>query len=123
MKEPELANKGELAWRLGVALTAINLVLLAVATTVSNPRAGRSGNMMFTLFAFIVYFNLLNISQRMVSTGRVSMGVSLVLLHGVVFTLCMLWLLKRHHNFSFLSWLRKCLPGKNPVAVTGSAQP
>jgi lipopolysaccharide export system permease protein len=123
MKEPELANKGELAWRLGVALTAINLVLLAVATTVSNPRAGRSGNMMFTLFAFIVYFNLLNISQRMVSTGRISMGASLMLLHGVVFTLCMLWLLKRHHNFSFLSWLRKCLPGKNPVAATGSAQP
>jgi lipopolysaccharide export system permease protein len=118
MNEPELPNKGELAWRIGVALTAINLVLLAVATTVSNPRAGRSGNMMFTLFAFILYFNLLNISQRMVSTGRFNVGVSLVALHGGVFVLCLLWLYKRHNNISIRAWLRRFLPAKTPSETT-----
>ena len=112
INEPENANKGELYWRVGVALTAINLVLLAVATTVSNPRAGRSGNMMFTLFAFILYFNLLNITQRMVSTGRFSMSASLIVLHGGVFMVCLLWLLKRHNNISLRTWMRKLLPAK-----------
>ena len=98
--EPDLGNKGELVWRIGVALTAINLVLLAVATTVSNPRAGRSGNMMFTLFAFVLYFNLLNIGERMVASGRVNFGAMLIGLHGTVFLLCLTWLYKRHYNFS-----------------------
>ena len=109
LNEPDLPNKGELVWRIGVALTAVNLVLLAVATTVSNPRAGRSGNMMFTLFAFVVYFNLLNIGQRMVSTGQMGVLQLLVALHGTVFALCMLWLLKRHRNFSFRGWIQRFL--------------
>jgi lipopolysaccharide export system permease protein len=120
--EPDPGNQGELVWRVGVALTAINLVLLAVATTVSNPRAGRSGNMMFTLFAFILYFNLLNIGQRMVSTGRFNFGVMLVGLHGTVFLLCLLWLYKRHHNISIRAWLRAQFPSKpRPNALSGNA--
>jgi lipopolysaccharide export system permease protein len=112
INEPDVANKGELAWRVGVALTAVNLVLLALAATVSNPRAGRSGNMLFTLFAFIFYFNLLNIGQRMVSSGRISMSASLILLHGSVFLICLLWLVKRHNNISVKAWLKKLVPGK-----------
>jgi lipopolysaccharide export LptBFGC system permease protein LptF len=72
IREPTPAHMGELGWRVGVALTAFNLVLLGVATTVSNPRAGRSGNLLFTLFAFIVYFNLLNVGQRWVTAGQVN---------------------------------------------------
>lgn len=108
--EPDLGNKGELVWRVGVSLTAINLVLLAVATTVSNPRAGRSGNMMFTLFAFILYFNLLNIGQRMVSSGRIDFVVMLIGLHGGVFMICALWLYKRHNNISIRARLRALWP-------------
>jgi lipopolysaccharide export system permease protein len=120
--EPDPGNHGELVWRVGVALTAINLVLLAVATTVSNPRAGRSGNMMFTLFAFIMYFNLLNIGQRMVSNGRFSLLEILVGLHGTVFVLCALWLYKRHHNISIRAKLRSLLPSRpSRDEPTGSA--
>ena len=120
--EPDPGNLGELVWRMGVALTAINLVLLAVATTVSNPRAGRSGNMMFTLFAFVLYFNLLNVGQRMVASGRLNFGVTLVGLHGTVFLLCILWLYKRHHNISIRRWVRKHLSGlKSTDRVEGTA--
>lgn len=119
--EPEPGNLGELVWRVGVALTAINLVLLAVATTVSNPRAGRSGNMMFTLFAFILYFNLLNIGQRMVASGRVNFGVMLMGLHGTVFLLCLLWLYKRHYNISIRRWVKKRLRGPDATAPARGA--
>ena len=96
-------HQGELGWRIGMALTAFNLVLLAVATTVSNPRAGRSGNLLFTLFAFIVYFNLLNIAQRWVSAERIGLPALLVGLHGSVFLVCVIWLAKRQRNISLRS--------------------
>ncbi|MEX1166460.1 MAG: LPS export ABC transporter permease LptF [Hydrogenophaga sp.] len=114
--EPVAVNQGELVWRIGIALTAINLVLLAVATTVSNPRAGRSGNMIFTLFAFVVYFNLLNIGQRMVATERFSVSAMLIGLHGTVFLLCAVWLYKRHNNISIRSFLKSLMPSKPPAA-------
>ena len=97
---PTLGKLGELGWRIGVGLTALNFVLIALATTVSNPRAGRGGNLFFTMFAFIMYFNFLNIGQRWVTSGLMSLGSLLLLLHGTVFLLSVLWLAKRHHNFS-----------------------
>jgi lipopolysaccharide export system permease protein len=106
IKEPTPGSLGELGWRIGVALTAFNLVLLGIATTVSNPRAGRSGNLMFTLFAFIVYFNMLNIGQRWVTIGQVNWLVLILFLHGSVFALSALWLAKRHHNLQLRSLLR-----------------
>ncbi|MGM9428595.1 LPS export ABC transporter permease LptF [Hydrogenophaga sp. MI9] len=106
LRDPNQANLGELGWRVGVALSAFNLVLLGIATTVSNPRAGRSGNLMFTLFAFIVYFNMLNIGQRWVTIGKVNWVVLMLLLHGTVFVLSALWLAKRHHNIHWRSLLR-----------------
>lgn len=118
VREPSPANLGELGWRIGVALTAFNLVLLGVATTVSNPRAGRSGNLLFTLFAFIVYFNMLNIGQRWVSAGQIHWLVLTVLLHGAVFALSALWLAKRHHNFHWRDWLMRSGAGR---ATTGTA--
>ncbi len=106
VKEPTMENQGELGWRIGVALTAFNFVLIGVATTVSNPRAGRGGNLFFTLFAFIVYFNFLNVGQRWVGSGMLGLGSMLFLLHGTVFLLAIGWLLARHHNVSLWSLAR-----------------
>ena len=99
------ASLGELGWRLGMALTAANFVLIAVATTAGNPRAGRGGNLFFTLFAFVVYYNLLNIGQTWISSGQVGLLSMLLLLHGGVFVLSSLWLLKRHWNVSLRGWI------------------
>ncbi|MFP5324851.1 MAG: LPS export ABC transporter permease LptF [Gammaproteobacteria bacterium] len=96
--EPSASRLGELGWRLGVALSAFNLVLLALAATISNPRAGKSGNLMFTLFAFIVYFNFLNFGQRWVATGQMSLASMLLLIHGSVALFSLIWLYKRHYN-------------------------
>jgi lipopolysaccharide export system permease protein len=101
LRNPEPANLAELGWRIGVGLSAMNLVLLALATTAGNPRAGRSGNLMFTLFAFIVYFNFLNVGQRWVAQGQIGLPGLMLVLHGGVFAAIVLWLLKRHHNLSF----------------------
>jgi lipopolysaccharide export system permease protein len=111
IRDPSQANLGELGWRLGMALTAFNFVLIALATTAGNPRAGRGGNLFFTLFAFVFYYNLLNLGQSWVAKGFVSLGGFMLLLHGVVLVLALLWLAKRHNNLSlrdgFVAWRNK----------------
>ncbi len=99
--------QGELGWRLGMALAAINFVLLAVAATRVNPRSGRSGSLIVALVFFAAYFNLLNFGKNWVGSGKVSMPLMLLVLHGGVFAICMLWLWKRHAQWHLANlWKR-----------------
>jgi lipopolysaccharide export system permease protein len=103
-REPQAM--AELGWRMGMVWCALNLSLLAVAATTSNPRAGRSGNLAFSIFAFLLYFNLLNLGESRVARGLVTWEVWLVQLHGSVTLLASLWLLKRHLHLSVRNWVR-----------------
>ncbi len=114
--EPTPINLGELGWRLGLALAAFNFVLIAVAVSSVNPRAGRSGNLVFALFAFVVYFNLLNLGQSWVATGRVGFGGFLLGLHSGVLLASGFWLAKQHNNWTF-----RRLAGPRPSAAQGAA--
>ena len=98
--DPTRVNLGELAWRLGLALAAFNFVMIAITVSSVNPRAGRSGNLVFALFAFVVYYNLLNLGQSWISAGQVRFGGFLLALHGGVFVLGLLWLAKQHNNWT-----------------------
>lgn len=104
MEDPSPDHLGELGWRIGMALTAFNFILLAVATTTGNPRAGRGGNLFFTLFAFVFYYNLLNLGQGWIASGLVGVWPFMLLLHGGVLVLSLLWLAKRHFNLSVRGW-------------------
>ena len=107
IREPTPVNQGELAWRLGMALAAVNFVILAVTVSSVNPRVGRSGNLVFALFAFIVYFNLLNLGQSWIAGGRAGFVSFMLLLHGGTFAAAALWLAKQHNNWVFGSRLRR----------------
>jgi lipopolysaccharide export system permease protein len=107
VRNPTPANKGELAWRLGLALAAINFVLLAVTVSSVNPRVGRSGNLVFALFAFVVYFNLLNLGQNWIARERAGFFAFLLLVHGGTFAASALWLAKQHNNWTFGSFQRR----------------
>ena len=102
--QPDRANLAELGWRIGLAVTAFNFVLIALAITTGNPRAGRGGNLFFTLFAFVFYYNLLNIGQSWVAGGLVGLLPFMLGLHGGVLALTLLWLYKRHSGLSVRSW-------------------
>jgi lipopolysaccharide export system permease protein len=101
MRDRSAASRGELAWRIGLALAAFNFVIIAIIVSAVNPRASRSGNMLFALFAFIVYYNLLNLGQSWISTGRVGPAQFMLGLHGGVLALAGLWLAKQHNNWFF----------------------
>ncbi len=103
LREPTPVNLGELAWRLGLALAAFNFVMLAVTVSSVNPRAGRSGNLVFALFAFVVYYNLLNLGQSWIGSGRSEFARFMLLLHGGVFLGGAFWLGKQHNNWHLLT--------------------
>jgi lipopolysaccharide export system permease protein len=95
-------NQGELTWRLGLAFAGFNFVFLALAVSVVNPRAGRTGSLVFALFAFVVYYNLINMGQNWVSLGQVSAPLFMLQLHGSATLVGLVLLTKRHFNWSWL---------------------
>ncbi len=117
IKAPNRANQSELAWRIGLGLAAVNIVILALALSSVNPRGGRSGNLIFGLLAFVVYNNLLSLGQSWIFVGLISFGNFLLFVHGGVFVLAMAWLVKRNSN-----WVLRSAPKfqHSPIAVRHS---
>ena len=75
------ANLGELAWRLGVTISALVLVLLAIPMSFVNPRAGRSVNLLFALLTYIVYSNLLSVIQARIAQGKLDFAFGWWVVH------------------------------------------
>jgi lipopolysaccharide export system permease protein len=99
LREPTPPNLGQFSWRFGMLLAAINFVILALTVSSVNPRVTRSGNMLFALFAFVIYYNLLNLGESWIQSGRYTLPGFLVALHGGVLIVTLLWLAKRHNNW------------------------
>lgn len=81
---PVNANRGELLWRIGVPISALVLALLAIPMSFVNPRAGRSVNLAFALLTYMIYSNLLSVSQARVAQGRMPFSTGWWLVHGVM---------------------------------------
>lgn len=111
-KQPTAAALGELSWRIGLILVAINFVIIGIATSSVNPRVGKSLNLVFSLFAFVIYFNLLSLGQSWIASSKMSFTTYMLGLHGGVFVLAALWLAKGHNN-----WQWQSLFGTRPAAV------
>jgi lipopolysaccharide export system permease protein len=90
-------NMGELAWRLGLVFGATNLLLMGIGLSATNPRRASNWSLLFALLAFIIYYNLLNLSQAWVASGRMNVVVALVVLHGAAFLVAMGMLWWRDH--------------------------
>ncbi len=114
IKSPTRANASELAWRLGLALAAVNFVVLAAALASVNPRGGRSGNLIFVVLTFLVYNNLINLGHSWIFGGSVSFAALLVMLHGGVLLLALAWLVKRNANWTLRSALRTSRSQRKP---------
>lgn len=91
----------ELSWRVGLAATAFNLLLLALLVSAVNPRAGRGFGIAFALLAFVVYYNLLNVGFSRIATGRTDFSSWMLSLHGGVLAVTLLWMTARHHQWTW----------------------
>lgn len=117
LREPTGVNRAELGWRIGMALAAVNLILIAITVPGISPRSGRSGNLILALLTFVVYYNLISLGQAWVAAGRVNMGAYLVALHGGVFLIATGWVAARHQAWSIASLFNA---RRRPVPVEAS---
>ena len=81
IENPINSHLGELLWRVGIPISALVLVLMAIPMSFVNPRAGRSANLLFALFTYIVYSNLLSVTQARVAQGRLDFGMGWWIVH------------------------------------------
>jgi lipopolysaccharide export system permease protein len=85
IEQPTPVNLGELLWRIGIPISALNLALLAIPLSFVNPRAGRTNNLVFALLTFMTYSNLVGVSQAWVSQGRLSFEIGVWAVHVFMF--------------------------------------
>ena len=105
IESPTRGNHGELLWRVGVPVSSLLLALLAIPMSFVNPRAGRSVNLLFALLTYMVYSNLLSVSQARVAQGKLAFGTGLCLVHGVMLVVLLVLFAQRMSLFR-MPWRR-----------------
>ena len=85
--------QAELAWRFGLLIATANLLLLGVGLSATQPRRASNWNLLLALLSFVVYFNLINLSQAWIASGRFAMGPTMLALHGgaLALGLALIW--------------------------------
>ncbi len=111
LRDPQPRHQAELAWRFGLLLASANLLLLGVGLAATQPRRASNWNLLFALFAFVAYFNLINLSQAWIAGGKVAMGPAMLLLHGGAFALALL----------LISWRDRAAVWRWPVGRAAAA--
>ncbi|HEY9380118.1 MAG TPA: LPS export ABC transporter permease LptF [Burkholderiales bacterium] len=103
MKDRSNRAQAELLWRIGLPFVAINLALLAIPLSFVNPRASRSMNLLFAVFAYMLYSNLLGVVQAWVSQGKLSFGIGWWVLHAAALAVvALLFAWRMSLGFAFL---------------------
>jgi lipopolysaccharide export system permease protein len=74
--------KGELIWRLGLIWATFNMVLAGLSLAAGNARRNGSWNLVYALLLFVVYFNLLTLTQTWVTQGKLKWVPALLVVHG-----------------------------------------
>lgn len=92
--------RAELSWRVGLPLSALMLCLLAIPMSFVNPRAGRSLNLMVAAFLYMVYSNLLSVSQAWVAQEKLGALTGMAVVHLSVLALIALLFFRRLSVFS-----------------------
>ena len=103
LRDRTLPNLGELVWRFGIPLSALTLALLAIPLSFVNPRAGRTSNLIFAILTYMVYSNLISVSQAWVRQGRMPFELGLWAVHAVMLVILAVLFWRR---LSVVSWMR-----------------
>ena len=102
-RHPTTWNLSELEWRLGLPISAAILSLLAIALSYVNPRAGRSFNLVLALILYMLYSNMISVTNAWVGQGKLSPGAGLWGIHAVMLLITALLFYKR---ITLFSWRR-----------------
>jgi lipopolysaccharide export system permease protein len=106
LQEPTPLNLGELAWRIGLPMSALILALLAIPLSFVNPRAGRSLNLVMAILIYMIYNNVISISQAWIAQQRVSLPLGVIGVHAAMLGLLLLLFARRLTLFSVVRFFK-----------------
>lgn len=86
----------ELNWRIGVALSALVFVLLAVPLSRANPREGRFARLFAAILVYIIYSNLLGVARLWLDRERLPPEVGLWPVHLLFVAVALVLLLRQN---------------------------
>lgn len=95
MQKDNLEAQGELLWRISWPLAALNLIMIAIPLSFTNPRAGRSLNMVVALLLFVLYLNGISVGRSWVEHGTFHLIPAIILLNGAFTVLAVVLFLRR----------------------------
>jgi lipopolysaccharide export system permease protein len=113
MSTPELWRSSatwdisELEWRIGLPISAAILALMAIPLGYVNPRAGRSLNLILAIVLYMLYSNMISVTNTWVGQGKLSPGIGLWGIHAVMLTGVVLMFYRRMTLFSLRRTIRK----------------
>ena len=93
-------NLAELEWRLGLPISAAVLALLAIPLSYVNPRVGRSLNLILAIVLYMLYSNMISVTNAWVGQGKLSPGIGLWGIHTVMLLITLLLFYRRMSLFS-----------------------
>ena len=80
---------------------------LGVGLAATQPRRATNWNLLLALLGFIVYFNLINLSQAWIASGKAAMGPVMLALHGGMLVLALALIWWRDHAAVLAWWPRR----------------
>ncbi len=113
LETPSPIAKGELLWRIGLPLMALGLILIAVPLAYVNPRRGNYIALLYAVLIYLIYSNLLNISQTLVSDSKESFTNAVWPLHVLAFITAIL--LVNHRLNPSIVWWKRQIPGGTKI--------
>ncbi|MDR2196205.1 MAG: LPS export ABC transporter permease LptF [Gallionellaceae bacterium] len=96
----------ELEWRLGLPISAIILVLAAIPLSFVNPRVGRSLNLLVALAIYMIYNNLMSMTNAWVGQEKMDAITGMFGLHLLMAGVVALMFWRRMSVFSLRGWKR-----------------
>jgi lipopolysaccharide export system permease protein len=106
-RDRTLLNLSELEWRLGLPISAAILALLAIPLGYVNPRAGRSLNLIIAVVLYMIYNNMISVTNTWVAHGTISPGLGLWGLHTAALTIAVFMFYRRNNLFSLRRMLKR----------------
>lgn len=94
-----------MVWRVGLIWAAFNMVLAGLSLAAGNTRRNSNWNLVYALLVFIVYFNLLSLSQNWVARQRMDAVTALLAVHGSLTLACLAVIWWRDGGWSM--WSRR----------------
>ena len=99
-RDPTPWNISELEWRLGLPISAAILSFFAIPLSYVSPRGGRSFNLIFAIVLYMLYSNLISVTNSWVGQGKMSAGLGLWGVHLVMLIFMVLLFYRRMSLFT-----------------------